>query len=290
MAVASWGIPYQGSKSRVAPWVVEHLPRSPVLVDLFAGGCAVTHAALASGRFGRVVANDLLEGPEVFLRACQGDVPDPADAPTREEFEARKGDDFALALVYSFGNNRRDYLWSPAIEAVKVPATRMVCGRTLGERKAAYNDFMRELRAFIEREGRMPDSSPAQDGELQGLQRLQRLQGLQRLEVSRLDYRDVEVPAGACVYADPPYRGTNCKGYGEAFDFGAFDGWLASVPFMVVVSEYAAPPGCVEVARREKVSTMSANGKGQRRVERLFVQERFAGEYRRRMGLLEIEG
>lgn len=275
--MASYGIPYQGSKSKIAPWVVSNLPAAPVLVDLFAGGCAVTHAALASGRFGRVVANDLLEGPEVFLRACLGDVPDPADVPTREEFNARKGEDFATALLYSFGNNRRDYLWSPAVEAVKVPATRMVCGHTLEARKAAYNEFLRALRGFLESEGRMSDASPARDGELE---RLQRLEGLQ---TSRLDYRDVPVPEGARVYADPPYRGTSCRAYGGAFDFGAFDGWLAGAPFMVVVSEYTAPPGCVEVARCETCSTMAANGKNQRRVERLFVHERFAAEWRERM-------
>ena len=293
----SYGIPYQGSKSKIAPWVVSNLPAAPVLVDLFAGGCAVTHAALASGRFGRVVANDLLEGPEVFLRACLGDVPDPADVPTREEFNARKGEDFATALLYSFGNNRRDYLWSPAMEAVKVPATRMVCGHTIEARKAAYNEFLRALSGFLESEGRMPDAAPAQDGVLEGLQgleglqRLQRLEGLQRLqrlETSRLDYRDVEVPGGATVYADPPYRGTGCRAYGGAFDFGAFDGWLAGAPFMVVVSEYTAPPGCVEVARCETRATMAASGKNQRRVERLFVHERFAAEWRGRMGMLEL--
>lgn len=35
--MASFGIPYQGSKSRIATWVVPNLPSSPVLVDLFAG-------------------------------------------------------------------------------------------------------------------------------------------------------------------------------------------------------------------------------------------------------------
>ena len=35
----NWGIPYVGSKSRIAEWVVDTLPSAPVLVDLFAGGC-----------------------------------------------------------------------------------------------------------------------------------------------------------------------------------------------------------------------------------------------------------
>lgn len=52
---------------------------------------------------------------------------------------------------------------------------------------------------------------------------------------------------------------------------------------MVIVSEYAAPDGCVEVARRDKRVNMDAQGKASNRIERLFVQERFADEYRERM-------
>lgn len=46
----TYGLPYKGSKSKIAEWVVAHIPKAPVLVDIFAGGCAVTHAALLSGK------------------------------------------------------------------------------------------------------------------------------------------------------------------------------------------------------------------------------------------------
>ena len=36
--MARYGMPWQGSKSRIAEWVVELLPPSHTLVDLFAGG------------------------------------------------------------------------------------------------------------------------------------------------------------------------------------------------------------------------------------------------------------
>lgn len=39
--MAKYGMPYQGSKSRIAEWVVDILPPSHTLVDLFAGGCAI---------------------------------------------------------------------------------------------------------------------------------------------------------------------------------------------------------------------------------------------------------
>ena len=62
--MARYGVPYLGSKSRIAPWVVERLPSAETFVDLFAGGCAVTHAAL-SKRLMEVMAEiDALPDPE----------------------------------------------------------------------------------------------------------------------------------------------------------------------------------------------------------------------------------
>ena len=49
----TYGVPYQGSKQRIAPDIVRMLPSGDVFVDLFAGGCAMTHAALAAEQLGR---------------------------------------------------------------------------------------------------------------------------------------------------------------------------------------------------------------------------------------------
>ena len=281
-----YGTPYKGSKNAMAPWVVERLPVAETLVDLFAGGCAVTHAAMLSGKFERFIANDLGDAPSVFRDAINGEFEGYATVPTREEFFA--GDDPALRLMYSFGNDQSSYLWSRELEPVKVNATKMVTAPSVRERKAAYNAFMRALREYIQANGDMP-SDARHDGDLEGLQKLQDLEGLQGLEISKLDYRRVGIPEGATVYADPPYRGTNCSAYGKhgtGFDFEAFDKWLSVMPFMVIVSEYTAPEGCVEVAAREKrviSGTGNKVGGKSKAVERLFVQERFVDEYRERM-------
>lgn len=285
-----YGTPYKGSKNAIAPWVVERLPPAETFVDLFAGGCAVTHAAMLSGKFERFIANDLGDAPSVFRDAINGEFEGYATVPTREEFLA--SEDPALRLMYSFGNNQSDYLWSRELEPVKVNATKMVAAPSVRERKAAYNAFMRALREYIQATGDMPDSDVKHDGGLERLQRLEglkRLQGLEGLQVSKLDYRRVGIPEGATVYADPPYRSTNCRAYGKygtGFDFEAFDKWLSVVPFMVIVSEYTAPEGCVKVTAREKRVTSGTGNKVDGKshaTECLFVQERFADEYRERM-------
>lgn len=244
----------------------------------------MTHAAMVSDKFGRFIANDLGEAPDVFKAAIDGEFAGYATVPTREEFFG--SDDPALRLMYSFGNDSKTFLWSKKLEPVKNPATRMVTAPSVWERKRAYNEFLKALRAYIEDGNGMPDRA-GHDGGLQGLQGLERLQGLQGLEIKHLDYRSVEIPSGSTVYADPPYRGTNNRAYGkhgEGFDFEAFDTWLAIVPFPVIVSEYTAPAGCTEIAVIEKRVNAAATDNMQRKLERLFVQERFADEYRERMG------
>ena len=54
----NYGLPYQGSKNRIAKRLVEALPAAPVLYDVFCGGCAVTHAAMLSGKYQHFVVND----------------------------------------------------------------------------------------------------------------------------------------------------------------------------------------------------------------------------------------
>ena len=277
--MARYGIPYLGSKSRIAEWVVENLPPADTLVDLFAGGCAVTHAAVLSGKFEHFIVNDISDAPKLFIDAVNGKYADESRVPTREEFHALKDSDPYIRYVFSFGNNGRNYLWDRDLEPVKVAACKMIASPTLDERHKAYHDFVRALQPYLTRRGLNENERLQRLQRLQGLERLQRLQGLQGLE---LDYREVELPSNATVYCDPPYRNTNCGCYG-GFDSDAFDEWLASCGRLVIVSEYTAPRGCVEVARRAKQCSASANGRNQRVIERLFVHESHLDEYRERM-------
>lgn len=111
-----YGLPYQGSKNKIAEWVVSHLPRADTLYDLFAGGCAITHCALTSGKYHRIACNDITDAPTLFLKAIRGEYRDFKDFITREEFEMLKGSDPFVRLVYSFGNDRETYLYAKEVE------------------------------------------------------------------------------------------------------------------------------------------------------------------------------
>lgn len=359
-----YGVPYQGSKNKIADWVVDHLPDGKTLVDLFAGGCAVTHAAILAGKWENFIINDLGDAPEVFENAVNGKYANEKRWIDRETFQKLKDVDPYVRYCWSFGNIGINYLYAQEVEPWKKA---LHYARVFGDtsilqnmeiegngsradvlaHEAEYKEkYIRwwlshqkysqaeldkmiknakadaerdeeELRAYLrkalkssgltqaevqrrlgtqmaghyfgrsqwefptrEMYQRMQEFMPLPDdyNELVGLYRLrQRLQSLQSLQ---LDYRSVEIPQGAVVYADPPYKNTSCTGYAGQFDYGAFEKWLADVPFMVIVSEYNAPKGCAEIASIKKRQTMGTGNKGGTNTEKLFVQDRFYERYK----------
>jgi hypothetical protein len=108
-----------GSKSRFAAEIVGFLPPTPCLVDIFAGGCAVTHAALLSGKFRRIIANDISDAPQLFIDAANGKYRDEKRWISRDDFFALKDTDPYVRLCWSFGNNGRSYLYSREVEEWK---------------------------------------------------------------------------------------------------------------------------------------------------------------------------
>lgn len=275
----SYGLPYKGSKNRIAKWVVSNLPANDILVDIFAGGCAVTHCAMLSGKFRRVIANDICDVPEIFGKALRGEI-DTSNFPlTRDEFNETT--DTLSRLVYSFGNDQTSYIYSREREGVCLSAERVIYGKTIEERYSAYKRFFQVLKHYLS-SGSNVDRNIS---ELLAVESANRLLAVERandddagasvaFENTRTDYMDFKVPDNSTVYADPPYKGTTVSQYKVDFDYDAFEDWLASVEFPVFVSEYTCPNGCVEVARRETVSLANHSNRT-RVVERIFVQERF---------------
>ena len=114
------GLPYTGSKSRIAHWVIDNLPRGRVLIDAFAGGCAITHRALLSQKWQTIIANDINgKYPQLFLDAIHGRYRDEKRWISRQDFERLKSKDAFVACCWSFGNNLQCYMYSKAIEPYK---------------------------------------------------------------------------------------------------------------------------------------------------------------------------
>ena len=116
----NFDLPYQGTKNRIAKRLVEALPAAPVLYDVFCGGCAVTHAAMLSGKYQHFVVNDLRGWPpDAFQKAIHGDYAHEDRWISREDFKRLKSTDAYAALCFSFGNNARTYMYAPHLEPYK---------------------------------------------------------------------------------------------------------------------------------------------------------------------------
>lgn len=305
-----YGVPYKGSKNSIAKWVVEHLPPADTLVDVMAGGCAVTHAALLSGKYERVVANDISDAPRLFADAIHGKYRGWHHAPDRAEFHANKATDPLIGLVWSFANNREDYLYGRRVEKVKHAAEQMILEPDWYGRLRLYRQFISTLAQYLSdidmTPGRALPGSRGFDEHhsschglrgLQSLEALSRLQGLEQLHrvreagkstgitgttltVSQTDYRTLPISDGDTIlYVDPPYANTNCGSY-TGFDHNQFNDWLHTVEALTVVSEYTAPADCTLIASRSK-QVRTANTK--KTCENLYVPTRQLDEYRERM-------
>ena len=259
MQSKQYGLPYKGSKNKIANWVIEHLPHkhSDYFIDLFAGGCAMSHAALLSGRYTWVIANDLTDTPAVFKAACLKEFENYAATPDKKEFDEHKHTDRGMAILFSYTTGCSQYLWAEDNETKRL-ATKVVLGSSVHERKNAFNDFIRYL-------GKTGGFSKNNDlnklGKSEVIARLSRIQKLSelnkdsidQLQPTRFDYRELffaGVPDSCLIYADPPYKNTDNRGY-AAFDYAAFETWLAEMAEKeqpVYVSEYTCPEGCSVVA------------------------------------------
>ena len=122
-APASYGVSYLGSKNKIAAEVVYNLPSAPLLIDVFAGGGAITHAALLSHRFSSILANDYDCGAlQLFYRASHGLIDFKEERKrwvSREDFKRLKDTDPIVRYNWSFSNGGRHYLYSKDKEPYK---------------------------------------------------------------------------------------------------------------------------------------------------------------------------
>lgn len=115
-----YGLPYKGSKSKIADKIMALLPKRSNFYDLFCGGCAMAHAAMLGAKFENIYVNDInWMCPTLFKDALQGKFRDEKHWISREDFERLKGTDPYVAFVWSFGNNLRDYIYGRDIEPFK---------------------------------------------------------------------------------------------------------------------------------------------------------------------------
>ena len=112
-------MPYMGSKSKIARWVVERLPEGDTLYDVFCGGCAITDYAMRARKYRSYVVNDITNIGFVFKKALDGGFRNETRWIDRKTYFENLEDPYVY-LCFSFGNNPIcGYAYSVEIEPWK---------------------------------------------------------------------------------------------------------------------------------------------------------------------------
>ena len=300
-----YGVPYQGSKNAIVPWVMSYLPAAVNFVDVFAGGCAITHGALLSGKYRHFIVNDLSDAPQLFLDAVHGKFKDEKRWITREQFFELKDKEPYIKYCWSFGMIGTQYIygdgvyeWKRALHWLYVYGDDSLMRRFGIDRpNITRRDILENAEYYRQKyfewsnyqitvkQGDKKDNV-AQNESLARLCHVQRLQSLESLQCLQKDYRSLDIPPQSLVYCDPPYRGTCQNGYGDEvngkFDYDAFYDWAEKQAErnIVVISEYNMPAERFEcIGKRYKACTMGTGNVNQARIEKLFVPKCCVAKY-----------
>ena len=306
----NYGIPYKGSKNKIAEWVLQNLPPAEILYDLFGGGGAISHIALESGKYDKVVYNELNKPiAQLFCNAVHGKYKNHIQWVSRSDFKALKQVDPFIATIWSFGNNLSNYLYSQEIELWKKAlhyaivfedyryihqfgidftllgtdshVRRLEARKIINENKEEYKK--KYVKWYISKVLKQDKENKVQSFErladmqsLESLERLQRLQSLESLE---------SLGNNLTIYAED-YRAIpiasnsviycdipykNTDTYvNQQFDYKAFYDWCCKQEVPVYVSEYTLDDDRFEVVAEKEKRVLLGRDDKGKAIEKIF--------------------
>ena len=251
------GLPYQGSKKKISKKIVEIIKQNfgtdKPIYDIFGGGGAITAECILNGL--EVHYNDLDKDiTNAFERVISQDrewiktlIVSHTEFFEIKYKENKTTDDFLKLLVNSFGNDKKSYLYSKEISDLKYNIAKEIIEnhdvfngykQTETYKKATYNAKQENDKRLqqLERLGQLEQLQ-----QLQQLERLQQLQKLNKIKATNKSYHDFSEVSGAILYLDPPYEGSNQKGYTNSFDSQEFYDWAFEIAKtnIVIISSYS---------------------------------------------------
>lgn len=300
-------IPYLGSKCRSAGKIYSTIrnlnPDSDTLVDLFCGGFAISEYFLKKGW--KVIANDKNKYVIALLKKIVFEgLPEDITTQfvTRDKFfnVLKHADSYEewyigyIMCIWSFGSNQTCYLYGKDLEKYKEVGHSLVINRDPSPLLSLFPNIPKKyIEGILKQETwykrRIALTKVATACGLQILQKLQRLERLERLErlqnlerlerqeehrvfLSCCDYREVNIPKGAVIYCDPPYRGK--AEYSEGgFNTNEFWSWVKekSKTNRIYISEYTAPPNFLKVLEFQQNSGLQGGSNTNTPNECLFT-------------------
>lgn len=286
----AYGLPYQGSKRRIAKELVALIKTNfdevlPVY-DLFGGGGSVFMECIYQGL--DCFYNDIDELTcETVKLVLTMDKSNLIRIPiSRGKFLDIKGKDKLnrvdnLRLIMnSFGNNKTDYVYNKTISDIKFSLVKSILENNPLEQALNY----RKTKEYQEKEIFLGKNWLPY---LKDLQRFAQIERLKQLDFcNNLDYseerffsksyKDFSDLKGCIIYCDPPYENTNQLGYIGEFNSKEFYDWCIKMAEnnIVLVSSYKIDdPRFNLVYTFDKVrSNMQSNNKQTKdTIEKLYM-------------------
>ena len=288
----NFGLPYKGSKNKIANWVCDILPNANTLYDLFGGGGAITHCASLNRKYNNYIFNDLnslcIKGLKM---AFNGEFKNEKRWISRDDFFKLKDTDYYVACCFSFGNDFKAYAYGKDIEQFKKAMhysvvfndnsllSKFVNVDKLNYTSDVIQDRMIYLRKYLHNFTNFKDKWINLQNidaltRLQGLKRLQRLNELNNEQKDNIkfysdDYQNIPLTdKDAIIYCDIPYLNTNKYKY--SFDYERFYLWSERQEIPIYISEYQMPKDrFICVAEKEKRCKLSSTT-NKITIERIF--------------------
>ena len=271
------GLPYQGSKKKISKKIVEIIKQNfgtdkPVY-DVFGGGGAITAECILNGL--EVHYNDLDNTiTDMFTKVVSSDREwIKTLIVSREDFfeirdkENKSVCDELKLLVNSFGNDRKNYLYSAKYSNVKYNLAIEII-----EKHDCFSGY-KQTDTYKNAKRPYDEGKLEKHKILQQLEQLQRLQQLERLESTNLNYENFSDIKDSILYLDPPYEGTR-NGYKFEFDSLKFYDLAFEMAKnnIVLVSSYSiSDDRFEEVYSFDKARSTLQGGSGNGKCEKLFM-------------------
>lgn len=273
------GLPYQGSKKKISKKIVEIIKQNfgtdKPIYDIFGGGGAITAECILNGL--EVYYNDLDKDiTNAFERVISQDrewikslIVSRTEFTEIKEKENKTTDDFLKLLINSFGNKKRDYLYSKEISDLKYNLAKEII-----EKHDVFSGYKqtKTYKRSIEKYKQLQQLQRLQ--QLERLEQLQRLQKLNKIKATSKSYHAFSDVSGAILYLDPPYEGSHQKGYINQFDSQEFYDWafVMAKNNIVIISSYSISDERFEaVYSFDKARSTLQSGRSNKENEKLFM-------------------
>lgn len=279
--MANYGIPYMGSKNKIAELICKFIPPAENFYDLFGGGFAITHCmSMFKNKFKHLHYNEIEKTTVDFIQDILNgkynkDVFKP-EFIDRETFFKNKDKCAYTRICWSFGNNQKGYLFGKDIENEKKSLHNAVVFEKfddLATKLLGFNDFKSGLSIY---QKRLLIKQFLKRYQLQQLERLEQLQQLEQkknfITLTSQSYDEVKIKPNSVIYCDPPYIGT--AKYLSSFDHKKFYNWALNHKYPVFISEYCMPKEFDVALSITKNTTISRAGKTKTLPEKLFVNDK----------------